>query len=197
MRRELKFVRNFLSNIINIVLLWILQYIWTLPGFVVVLSYLYSNETFRNIADHVIKWFNRKLEDYVYLKDNERRVALVMGADNAVGYCLARKLVRKNYHVIIGVKSTKVGLRLKRKILISSPYGRVTVLSVDMSNPVNVFYFAKRVRHIIKRIDVLYLNSSVVNIESMDWNVMYETLRAGRIGYLFTAGKYILYIWCM
>ena len=87
--------------------------------------------------------------------------------------------------------------RLKRKILISSPYGRVTVLSVDMSNPVNVFYFAKRVRHIIKRIDVLYLNSSVVNIESMDWNVMYETLRAGRIGYLFTAGKYILFVWCM
>lgn len=66
---------------------------------------------FNQIADHVIKWFNRKLEDYVYLKDNERRVALVMGADNAVGYCLARKLVRKNYHVIIGVKSTKVGLR--------------------------------------------------------------------------------------
>ena len=47
----------------------------------------------------------------MYLNDNERRVALVMGADNAVGYCLARKLVRKNYHVIIGVKSMKVGLR--------------------------------------------------------------------------------------
>lgn len=49
MRREFKHVRNFISNIINIVLLWILQYVWTLPGFVVILSYLYSNNTFRAV----------------------------------------------------------------------------------------------------------------------------------------------------
>ncbi|KAK8809441.1 hypothetical protein WA171_001019, partial [Blastocystis sp. BT1] len=189
MRNEFKHVRNLLSNTINIILLWILQYIWTLPGFVVVLSYLYSNQTFRNVADSVVKWFNRKIEDYVYLSDGEKRVALIIGADNAVGYCLARKLVRKNYHVIMGVKSTKVGLRMKRKLLAYRPYIHVTVLSVDMSNPMNVFYFAKRVRHIIKRIDVLYLNSSVLRIESLDWNVMYETLRSRSIGYLFTAGR--------
>lgn len=59
----------------------------------------------------MIKWFNRKIEDYVYLIDNEKRVALIIGADNAVGYCLAKKLVRKNYHVLMGVKSIKVGLR--------------------------------------------------------------------------------------
>ena len=59
----------------------------------------------------MVKWFNRKIEDYVYLSDGEKRVALIIGADNAVGYCLSRKLVRKNYHVIMGVKSTKVGLR--------------------------------------------------------------------------------------
>ena len=59
----------------------------------------------------MIKWFNRKIEDYVYLIDDEKRVALVIGADNAVGYCLAKKLVRKNYHVLMGVKSIKVGLR--------------------------------------------------------------------------------------
>ena len=58
-----------------------------------------------------MKWFNRKIEDYVYLIDDEKRVALIIGADNAVGYCLAKKLVRKNYHVLMGVKSIKVGLR--------------------------------------------------------------------------------------
>lgn len=78
---------------------------------------------------------------------------------------------------------------MKRKILRSFPYGRITVLSVDMDNPINVFHFAKRIRHILKRLDVLYLNNSVVNIESLDWNVMYETLRAGSIGYFFTTGK--------
>ena len=42
-----------------------------------------------------MKWFNRKIEDYVYLIDDEERVALIIGADNAVGYCLAKKLVRR------------------------------------------------------------------------------------------------------
>lgn len=79
--------------------------------------------------------------------------------------------------------------RMKRKLLINRPYGHVTVLTVDMSNPMNVFYFAKRIRHIIKRIDVLYLNNSVLRVESLDWNVMYETLRSHSIGYLFTAGR--------
>lgn len=83
---------------------------------------------------------------------------------------------------------------MKRKILRSFPYGRIIVLSVDMDNPINVFHFAKRIRHILKRLDVLYLNSSVVNIESMDWNVMYETLRAGSIGYFFTTGKYFFFL---
>ena len=59
----------------------------------------------------MIKWFNRKIEDYVYLIDNEKRVALIIGAVNAVGYCLAKKLVRKNYHVLMGVKSIKVAVR--------------------------------------------------------------------------------------
>ena len=58
-----------------------------------------------------MSWFGRKIEDYVYYSDGERRVALIIGADNAVGYCLARKLVRKNYHVVMGVKSVKVGMR--------------------------------------------------------------------------------------
>lgn len=153
------------------------------------------------IADHVVQWFNRKVEDYVYLGDNERRVAMIIGADNAVGFCLAKKLVRKNYHLIMGVKSTKVGMRfvfdykisysyrMKRKLIKIQPYSRITILLIDMSNPMDVFNFANRIRNLVKRIDVLYLNSSVVNIESMDWNVMYEALRSRALGYFFTTGR--------
>lgn len=80
---------------------------------------------------------------------------------------------------------------MKRKIVANSPFCHVTVLSVDMSNPMSVFYFAKRIRHIYRRVDVLYLNNSVVNIESMDWNVMYEALRNKSIGCLFTTGRFM------
>lgn len=48
------------------------------------------------------------------MNDNERRTALILGADNAVGFNLARKLVRKHYNVVIGVKSTNVGLKWER-----------------------------------------------------------------------------------
>lgn len=79
--------------------------------------------------------------------------------------------------------------RMKRKLLSDRAYCRVSVLSVNMSHPVSIFQFAQRVKQIIKRIDVLYLNNSVVHIESMDWNVMYETLRRKHLSYLFTAGR--------
>lgn len=83
----------------------------------------------------------------------------------------------------------KVMGRMKRKLLSDRAYCRVSVLSVDMSHPVSVFQFAQRVKQILTRIDVLYLNTSVVHIESMDWNVMYETLRARHLSFLFTAGR--------
>lgn len=83
---------------------------------------------------------------------------------------------------------------MKRKLHKNCPYSRISVLSVDMSNPTNVFYFSRRIRSLIKRIDVLYLNNSVVNIKSMDWNVMYDTLRCQSIGYFFTTGRYSLHL---
>ena len=78
---------------------------------------------------------------------------------------------------------------MKRKLIKIQPYSRITILSIDMSNPMDVFNFANRIRNLVKRIDVLYLNSSVVNIESMDWNVMYEALRSRALGYFFTTGR--------
>ena len=79
---------------------------------------------------------------------------------------------------------------MKRKLVHAYPYSHISVLSVDMSNPIHVFYFARRVREVVKRIDVLFLNNSVVNIESMDWNVMYSALRSKSISYFFTTGRY-------
>ena len=78
---------------------------------------------------------------------------------------------------------------MKRKMVHAYPYSHISVLSVDMSNPIHVFYFARRVREVVKRIDVLFLNNSVVNIQSLDWNVMYSALRSKSISYFFTTGR--------
>ena len=72
MRSEFKHVRNLVSNAITIVLLWILQYIWTLPGFVVVLSYFYSNETCRKVRNGYIDLsdIDRRYSNVVVWKEN-------------------------------------------------------------------------------------------------------------------------------
>ena len=44
------------------------------------------------------------------LCNKERRIAFVVEADNAIGYSLCKKLVKKNYHVILGVKDIRQGV---------------------------------------------------------------------------------------
>ena len=55
-------------------------------------------------------WVNRYIEDNLMYYNRERRTALVVEADNAIGYSLCKKLVKKNYHVILGVKEVGRGL---------------------------------------------------------------------------------------
>lgn len=59
----------------------------------------------------MIKWFNSSIDNYVQMNSkNVKRVAVIIGADSAVGYSLATQLIKKNFHVVIGVKSSKTGL---------------------------------------------------------------------------------------
>lgn len=50
------------------------------------------------------------MEDHIIYFNRERRTALVVEADNAIGYSLCKKLIKKNYHVIVGVGDVKRGL---------------------------------------------------------------------------------------
>ena len=58
----------------------------------------------------MVNWINSYIEDRIICFNKERRIALVVEADNAIGYSLCKKLVKKNYHVILGVKDIKQGV---------------------------------------------------------------------------------------
>lgn len=58
----------------------------------------------------LVNWINSYIEDRIICFNKERRIALVVEADNAIGYSLCKKLVKKNYHVILGVKDIKQGV---------------------------------------------------------------------------------------
>ena len=58
----------------------------------------------------MVNWINSYIEDHIICFNKERRIALVVEADNAIGYSLCKKLVKKNYHIILGVKDIKQGV---------------------------------------------------------------------------------------
>ena len=55
-------------------------------------------------------WVNRYVEDNLMQLNKVKRTALVVEVDDAVGYSLCKKLVKKRYHVIIGVRDVGRGL---------------------------------------------------------------------------------------
>ena len=55
-------------------------------------------------------WINRYVEDHIIYYNKERRIALVVEADNSIGYALCKKLIKKNYHVVVGVAKVKRGV---------------------------------------------------------------------------------------
>ena len=56
---------------------------------------------------------NRYVEDHIIYFNRDRRLAFVVEVDNAIGYSLCKKLIKKNYHVIIGVSDVKRGITYK------------------------------------------------------------------------------------
>ena len=58
----------------------------------------------------LVNWIYSYVEDHIIYFNKERRIAFVVEADNAIGYSLCKKLVKKNYHVILGVKDIRQGV---------------------------------------------------------------------------------------
>ena len=58
----------------------------------------------------LVNWVNSYVEDHIIYFNKERRIAFVVEADNAIGYSLCKKLVKKNYHVILGVNDIRQGV---------------------------------------------------------------------------------------
>ena len=69
------------------------------------------------------------------------------------------------------------------------PYATVTIIAIDMSNPMNVLYAAKRILQKFSSLDVLYLNNSSIKIDRLNWSVVKEGFTSFRLGHLLTTGR--------
>ena len=79
--------------------------------------------------------------------------------------------------------------RMKSKLTKIRSYASVSIVAIDMSNPMNVLYAAKRIVQNYESLDVLYLNSSTIRIDHMNWDVLREAFLKFRLAYLCTTGR--------
>ena len=68
-------------------------------------------------------------------------------------------------------------------------YASVSIVAIDMTNPINVLYAARQLVQQYAWLDVLYLNNSTIKIDHVNWDVLIDALLHCRLTYLCTTGR--------
>lgn len=68
-------------------------------------------------------------------------------------------------------------------------YASVSIVAIDMTNPVSVLFAADSLLQRYKSLDVLYLNYSIINIDHLNWDVLKDAFRSFRLSYFCTTGR--------
>ena len=78
---------------------------------------------------------------------------------------------------------------MKTRLLKFRSYASVSIVALDTTNPLNVFYAAKRIVQNYKSLDVLYLNNSTIRIDHFNWDVLKKALKTLRLPYFLSTGR--------
>ncbi|KAK8807182.1 hypothetical protein WA158_003941 [Blastocystis sp. Blastoise] len=177
-------------NLAASIISWIAINVWTLPIFVSFLEWTSQFQYLHGLIEKIINTFNRFVEDYVQQTENEeRRVAVIIGADSAIGYSLATQLVKKNFHVVIGVKNAKTGIFMSQKLHKIRPYSKITPIVLEIGNPYSAFDASARIKRLFKRIDVIYFNNYSLVINRVNWPVLYDAIKRFSFNYFCMTGR--------
>jgi len=119
--------------------------------------------------------------------DEDRRVALVTGANRGIGREVARQLADLGHQVLLGARDAAKGEAAAAEIAASGVDGSVTPLELDVSSPASIERAAERVAADPGRLDVLVNNAGVgldfgVSGVDPDWEKMQATLETSFFG---------------
>ena len=119
--------------------------------------------------------------------DEDRRVALVTGANRGIGREVARQLADLGHQVLLGARDAAKGEAAAAEIAASGVDGSVTPLELDVSSPASIERAAERVAADPGRLDVLVNNAGVgldfgVSGVDPDWEKMQATLETNFFG---------------
>jgi NAD(P)-dependent dehydrogenase (short-subunit alcohol dehydrogenase family) len=104
----------------------------------------------------MIKWTVNDIPDL------QGKNIIITGANSGIGFEVAKALVMKNAHVIMGVRNSEKGENAKAEILSYHPQAKIVVKTLDMASLDSVKSFVEEIRLEFSKIHILINNAGVM-----------------------------------
>ncbi|MFT6503548.1 MAG: NAD(P)-dependent dehydrogenase (short-subunit alcohol dehydrogenase family) [Crocinitomicaceae bacterium] len=96
------------------------------------------------------------------IPDQTGKTIIITGATSGLGKEATKVLAQKNAHVIMAVRNTEKGDKVKREILQENAKGIISVKELDLSSLFSIKKFAETINKEFETIDVLINNAGVM-----------------------------------
>jgi NAD(P)-dependent dehydrogenase (short-subunit alcohol dehydrogenase family) len=119
------------------------------------------------------------------MPDNDKRVALVTGANRGLGFAISQGLAERGIKVILAARDSKKGMqacsRLKRRGL------DVYSEKLDVANKKSIQTAVKRIQGRFGRLDILVNNAGIMidnqeSILNLSWHTIHKSLQTNLMG---------------
>lgn len=117
------------------------------------------------------------------MKNQQRKIALVTGANRGIGFAICQRLLKADFQVIIGSRSLEKGEIAAEKL--TSPL--VSAVEIDIADDDSINKAFKKLKGKIDRLDVLINNAGIYpdnsfNILTIDRNLLINTFNVNTFG---------------
>ncbi|MCW8879571.1 MAG: oxidoreductase [Kangiellaceae bacterium] len=94
--------------------------------------------------------------------NNDKKVAIVTGANGGVGYEVTQGLLKNGFHVVMACRNLEKTNQAKEQILAELPSSKLEVMAIDLSDFESVKAFAGEFKSKFDRLDILVNNAGVL-----------------------------------
>jgi len=100
-----------------------------------------------------------------------QKTALVTGANDGIGFEVAKQLAQRGYFVLLGARGEEKGLAAVEKLTKEIPSARVSFVQIEVTNPQSVSGSVSRVEELLKnhgatKLDLLVNNAGIGRLDA-------------------------------
>ena len=94
--------------------------------------------------------------------DENKKVAIVTGANGGIGYEVTKGLLKSGFHVVMACRSIESANKSKEQLLADLPSAKLDVMEIDLSDFDSVKGFAQKFKSKFQRLDILVNNAGIL-----------------------------------